>query len=220
MDNKFNIKDYCQEYEQYITDEYGFKQLSITKFVHDAKECLLKKGYKKILDLGCGSGRNSIYFNKNRFDVYASDINCKVIKENVKKIGIDNINICEHSFTNIPYDDEFFDAVICTSTIHHAIFSDIKDGINEVYRVLRPNGYFIFDIISKEDKSYGLGVEIEKNTFVGSREGEEDVPHHYTDEKELQILLNQFSAVEINKSIYKICELKVSECCFDVIAVK
>ena len=29
-----------------------------------------EKGFKKILDLGCGLGRHSILFAKNNFDVY------------------------------------------------------------------------------------------------------------------------------------------------------
>lgn len=223
MDGKFNIKDYWKDHEQYIVNEYGFRQLSITEFIKEMADCLLEKGYKRILDLGCGSGRHSIYFNKKGFDVYASDINCRIISENIKRLNISNINISEHSFTNIPYGDGFFDAVICTSTLHHAVFDDIKKGVSEIYRVLRPNGYFIFDIISKEDKSYGLGVKIEENTFVGSREGEENIPHHYTDEKELASFLNTFSSAEISKSIYSFSDLKGNRYTskdFDICAVK
>lgn len=223
MENKFKINDKWREYEQYIINEYGFKQLSISEFIKKSKVCLLEKGYKKLLDLGCGNGKHSIYFSKEGFDVYASDIDCRLINENLRHLNISNINVYEHSFTNIPYENDFFDAVICTSTIHHAIIDDIKKGINEIYRVLRPNGYFIFDIVSKEDKSYGLGIKVEENTFIGSREGEENIPHHYTDEKELKLLLNGFSSVEISKSIYSFSYLKGNRYTskdFDIIAMK
>lgn len=223
MENKFKVNNKWKEYEQYIINEYGFKQLSISEFIEKAKDCLLEKGYKKVLDLGCGNGKHSIYFSKEGFDVYASDIDCRLINENLRRLDISNVNVREHSFTSIPYENDFFDAVICTSTIHHAIIDDIKKGINEIYRVLRPNGYFIFDIVSKEDKSYGLGIKIEENTFVGSREGEESIPHHYTDEKELKLLLNAFSSVEINKSIYSFSYLKgniYTSKDFDIVAIK
>lgn len=220
---RFKVKNYWDEHELYITDEYGFKQLSIEESMKRIKNKLFEKGYKKILDLGCGSGSHSIYFNKNGFDVYASDIDCRKVRENIKRLNITDINVVEYSFTCIPYGNEFFDAVICTSTIHHAILDDIKKGISEIYRVLKPNGYFIFDIVSDEDKSYGLGTKIEENTFVGSREGEENIPHHYTNEKELKLLLNAFSSAEINKSIYSFYDLKgnkYSSKDFDVAAIK
>lgn len=223
MNNKFKINDKWREYELHIINEYGFKQLSTSEFIKKAKDSLLEKGYKRILDLGCGNGQHSIYFSKEGFEVYASDIDCRLINQNLRHLNMSNINICEHSFTNIPYESDFFDAVICTSTIHHAVIDDIKKGINEVNRVLKPNGYFIFDIVSKEDESYGLGTKIEENTFVGSREGEENIPHHYTDEKELELLLKAFSSVEINKSIYSFSyseENRYTSKNFDIIAMK
>ena len=35
---------------------------------------LKKKGTERILDLGCGSGRHSVYLAKQRFNVYGIDI--------------------------------------------------------------------------------------------------------------------------------------------------
>ncbi|QAA32446.1 class I SAM-dependent methyltransferase [Clostridium manihotivorum] len=223
MTNKFKISEEWKEYNQYVTSEYGFNQISISTFIINMKNQLLKCGYKTILDLGCGSGRHSIYFNNEGFEVYASDINCHNIDKHVKELNITNINICEHSFIDIPYDDDFFDAVICTSTIHHARMYEIKRAISEVYRVLKPQGYFIFDILSDKDASYGVGMEIEHNTFIGSRQGEEDVPHHYTSERELKSLLDLFSNIKVDKSIYKLTDLSgniYDSKAFEVVAIK
>lgn len=87
---------------------------------------------------------------------------------------------------------------------HHAVINDIAKGIAEANRILKPGGYFIFNLLSTEDESYGLGNEIEENTFVGGREGEEGIPNYYSNENELKLLLNKFSSVEVNKSIYRI----------------
>ncbi|WP_160672214.1 class I SAM-dependent methyltransferase [Clostridium sp. C8-1-8] len=223
MTNKFKINEEWKQYDQYVTSEYGFNQISISKFIVNMKNHLLKCGYKTILDLGCGDGRHSIYFNKEGFEVYASDINCHNIHKHVNALDITNVSICEHSFVDIPYSDGFFDVVICTSTIHHAKVYDIKRAIIEVYRILKPQGYFIFDILSDKDESYGVGVEIENNTFIGSRQGEEGIPHHYTNKRELRALLDLFSNVEVNKSIYKLTDLSgniyVSKA-FEVVAIK
>lgn len=224
MRNNLTVNNEWIQYELYIENIYGFNQLSISDFIKSSVEQSLSIGNKKILDLGCGSGRHAIYLSKCTFDleIYASDIDCKAIETNTKILNFQSLNISEHSFTNIPYDNEFFDAVICTSTLHHAVLEDIKKVIAEVQRVLKPNGYFIFDILSKNDKSYGLGTEIESNTFLGGRKGEEEIPHHYTNEVELESLLYEFSNVEINKSIYKFImnQIEYESKCFDVIAIK
>lgn len=223
MNNKFQVISEWKEYNLHITNEYGFNQLSISDFVKDTKDIFLEKEYKKILDLGCGSGRNTFYFNNSGFNVYASDIDCSRIKNNIKLLNLKDINVCKHSFTNIPYDNEFFDAIICTSTLHHATLDEIKKGISEIYRVLKTKGCFIFDILSDQDDSYGIGTQIESNTFVGGREGEEEIPHHYVDEVTLELLLNTFTYEEAKKSIYNFSDFKgnsYTSKCFDVVAFK
>lgn len=76
--------------------------------------------------------------------------------------------------------------------LHHARLKDIKRGISEIYRVIKSKGCLILDMLSKDDMSFGFGKAIEENTFVGSREGEEGIPHHYTDKEELKKLLKDF----------------------------
>lgn len=222
MINKFNMDNVWKEYELKLSCEYGFNQLSISNFIKNAKELITEKGCNKILDLGCGGGRHSFYFYKFGFEVHATDIDCKYIKENINRLNLDNITVKENSFTDIPYSSDFFDAVICTSTLHHALSKDIEKGINEIYRVLKPNGYFIFDILSREDNSYGMGERIDDNTFIGGREGEEGIPHHYTDSIELESFTNKFSYIDVNKSIYRFImnqEEYISKC-YEVMAIK
>ncbi|MFH1824099.1 MAG: class I SAM-dependent methyltransferase, partial [Candidatus Firestonebacteria bacterium] len=112
-----------------------------------------KHNIRKILDLGCGSGRHIIYFAKRGFDVYGIDIAEEGIsitkswlkKENFKAdLKIGNI------YDKLPYPDDFFDAVVSIYTIHHSRIENIRKAIQEVERVLKPEG-LIF-IISRKRK--------------------------------------------------------------------
>ena len=124
---------------------------------------------------------------------------------------------------NISFTPFFLDAVICTSVLHHQCLKQIQNSISEIQRVLRQGGSFLFDILSIEDHSFGYGQEIELNTFVGSREGEEDIPHHYTDIEELERLLEGFSKVNIQQNEYNIIinsENEIVSRVFDVLTFK
>ncbi len=210
------------KYHLIIENIDGEYQISLSDIIKDSINVFNDNGYNKILDLGCGTGRNSFFYAQNGFDVFASDI-CKkstdVLNNKIYKNNISNIKVYNYDFTDILFKDRFFDAVVCTSVLHHAKLKDIKKGINEIYRVLKPNGCLICDILSKEDSSYGLGKTIEENTFVGSREGEEGIPHHYTDMKELQNLMEKFCEVRIHKNEY-IINNKYTSKVFDVISFK
>lgn len=220
MSRKFEMPSKWAYHEMKVERIDGFLQFSISDFVKRSKDAVSKNG--KILDLGCGSGRHSFYFKRQGFDSYASDIDCNKIRNNCMRLGITNIHIREHSFTEIPYPDQFFDAVFCMSTLHHAIINDILKGANEVFRVLKQGGIFVFDFLSCYDNSFGVGEEIEKNTFIGSRDGEEDIPHHYANEGEIEILTKKFSDMQMSKSIYhcKFENKQFTSKTFDVIAVK
>jgi ubiquinone/menaquinone biosynthesis C-methylase UbiE len=74
-----------------------------------------KKGVKRILDLGCGSGRHVIFLTKNDFEVYGIDIakhGIKLAKEWLKKENLRaNLKVGD-IHKKLPYPKNFFDAII------------------------------------------------------------------------------------------------------------
>ncbi|NLY67933.1 MAG: class I SAM-dependent methyltransferase [Tissierellia bacterium] len=200
--------------------------ISFTPFFLDAVQLFKKKGYRKVLDIGCGYGKHSLYLAENGFDVTSIDPNVKVLewlKEYIEKKSINNISVMRGDINRLSLEDSSFDAVICTSVLHHQCLKQIQNSISEIQRVLRQGGSFLFDVLSIEDDYFGYGQEIELNTFVGSREGEEDIPHHYTDIEELKRLLEGFSKVNIQQNGYHIIinsENEIVSRVFDVLTFK
>lgn len=113
------------------------------KEIEEIKELFQKHNVKKILDLGCGSGRHIIYLAKNNFDVYGIDIaeaGIKLTKEWLEKENLKaNLKIGS-IYKKLPYPNNFFDAVISTRAIHHERIEKIRKAIHEVERILKPGG--------------------------------------------------------------------------------
>jgi SAM-dependent methyltransferase len=126
-----------------IFKEKGKVFTKVQEDIPKIEKIFKKHKVKRILDLGCGSGRHLVYLAKQDFDVYGIDFSKEGIKiaknwlrkEKLKaKLKIGDI------YRKLPYKDNFFDAIISTQTLHHNKIEKIRKAIREIERVLRPGG--------------------------------------------------------------------------------
>jgi ubiquinone/menaquinone biosynthesis C-methylase UbiE len=121
------------------------------------------------LELGCGQGRDSIFFASKGLEVYAID-SSKVGTENLKSklkesdldINLKNINAVE----GLPFHNNHFDAVY-SHMFYNMGFSDdeLKFLFNESNRVLKNNGLLSFSVRSDKDIMYKKGTKIAENVY-------------------------------------------------------
>lgn len=108
----------------------------------------------KILDAGCGGGRNIIWFMRNGFDVSAIDIDegsIDKIRDLAKSIApeLSPENFQVATLASIPFPDEVFDWVICNTVLHFAEDRvQFDDWMAELWRVLKPGGMFFARLAS------------------------------------------------------------------------
>ncbi|SDB28614.1 Methyltransferase domain-containing protein [Flavobacteriaceae bacterium MAR_2010_188] len=96
---------------------------------------------EKILDAGCGSGRNLPWFIHNKLEVFATDINLEVV-ENIKEIFTTlEKNSVQANLESLPYQKNEFDHIICSAVLHFASSTqNFIDMFSELVRVLKVNG--------------------------------------------------------------------------------
>ena len=115
----------------------------------------------KILDAGCGGGRNLVYFLRSGFPVFGVDRNPEAI-EYVRFLAemlapdLPPENFRVAAVEEILFPDETFDVVISCAVLHFADDEKHFDRmLREMWRVLKPSGLFFARLASTigiEDK--------------------------------------------------------------------
>ena len=113
----------------------------------------------KILDAGCGGGRNLVWFLRNGFDVYGVDQNESAIidlRSFAKYISPESSgdNFRVSAVESMPFPENHFDLVISSAVLHFAESEKHFDEMFlEMWRVLKPNGILFARLASS------IGIE-------------------------------------------------------------
>lgn len=95
---------------------------------------------KKILDLGCGSGRFTCAFAKLGAKVAVGvdlgNDGIKIGKLFAKKNKIKNVKFYKANILKLPFKKNSFDFIFCKGVLHHT--GNLKKGLSEMKRVLKP----------------------------------------------------------------------------------
>lgn len=165
-----------------------------------------KRKFKRILDLGCGSGRHIVYLAKRFFFVVGSDISANALAQAQEWLEQENVyNYClvENDMVKLPFPDKHFDAVISMNVIDHNTLPKIKKTVKEIRRVLKTGGLVIVTLPSIKDYKFGIGKRLEKNSYLS----DEGIVHHFFDEKSIKSLFEGFKIMELKEDM-KIKEKK------------
>lgn len=95
---------------------------------------------KKILEIGCSSGKDAISYTQHSAFYCGIDISDEAIK-NAMNLKLRNSEFLCVDGHNIPKNDEEFDCVVVNSLLHHL---DLAKSFKEINRVLKSGGYLIF----------------------------------------------------------------------------
>jgi len=130
-------------YTQYIFPWLLDKAMSKNSFGEKRKE-VLSNAKGKILEIGLGTGLNLAEYPKHVTNITSVDVNSGMNKFVYKRAKISG-KIIDHKVITaekLPLGDESFDTVVSTWTL--CSIPDVDKTLKEIYRVLRPDGKFIF----------------------------------------------------------------------------
>lgn len=159
------------------------------------------EGCRSVLDLGSGLGRHSIFFAKNGFKVTATDISndgLNFLREWKKKENVDCL--CKQAdMKKLPFANDAFDCIFAFHSISHCDTKGMQQILNEIKRVLKPDGNIFCTLCSKETWSFTEAgfPHIDENSILKTDGPEKDVPHFYVNLEDIQKLFADFELIRV-----------------------
>jgi len=103
----------------------------------------LEEGYKgRLLDVGCGTGDMLRGIEKKElpFHLWGLDLSQEALRKAAASCS-DSVTLDRGDAEHLPYEDGFFDLLICMHSFHH--YPRPRRALQEMRRVLRANGTLI-----------------------------------------------------------------------------
>lgn len=133
----------------------------------------------RILDAGCGGGRNLVYFLREGYEVYASDADAGAV-DSIRSLArtlapaLPESNFRVEAVENMSFDDACADVVISNTVLHFARDdAHFESMLNGSWRVLKPGGLFFCRVGS------AIGMESRVKRIEGRRHWSPDGSERY-----------------------------------------
>ena len=174
--------------------------LEPSKAAVSALKIFKEQNIKKLIELGSGLGRDTLFFAKNSISIEALDYSptaIKLINKKAKEKKLSN-NISTKVFDvrkKLPFKDESIEA--CFSHMLYCMAlstSDLKKLNKEILRILKPGGINIFTVRNFDDGDYKNGIHRYEELY----ENNGFIVHFFSKEK-IEQISEGFKILELEK---------------------
>jgi ubiquinone/menaquinone biosynthesis C-methylase UbiE len=167
--------DYSSKINKLISDSWvgEFEKNLLNKFL-----LMIKISKPKVLDIGCGNGKDTYFFQQKGCSAVGIDFSEGMLKEAQNLFA--HCKFHQMDMRNLEFSNDLFDGIWANGCIYHVSKKDFVKVLKEVIRVLKSSGIFSFNF------KIGTSEKIEKNPQ--SYEGNPRFYAYYTIEEMKKIL--------------------------------
>ncbi|WP_010172551.1 class I SAM-dependent methyltransferase [Bacillus coahuilensis] len=98
------------------------------------------ENYSRLLEIGAGTGKDSLYFKEQGLTTFSTDISSEMIKLCRDK----GLNAAVMSFYNLDFPNHHFDSIWSLNCLLHVPKEDIRGVLNEIKRVFKTIWIILF----------------------------------------------------------------------------
>jgi SAM-dependent methyltransferase len=164
MEEKSRLNDPTLDYYEANAGDYFASTVDINMTVLYVPFLLYLRPFSSILDAGCGSGRDALYFSRRGFRVTAFDYAPSLVKMASKLTGHEILNL---SFQKIEFRNQF-DGVWACASLMHVPMDEMHDVLSRLSRSMKVDAVMYASFKPEKSECYRndrLFVDMDKNGF-------------------------------------------------------
>lgn len=213
-----NLKQMLEQNKKYYKKLYA-KEESFLQYpagwIIRFHNMFLKKNLPtgRVLDYGCGTANNSIFFIEKGYDVYGVDVSenaIGLIERNLAKNHldpklIDRFSVIPPDTTKLPFKNGYFDLIVSNQVLYYLSSEEqIRKVCKELSRCLKPGGYVFLTMMGPKNYYikhhakqihpggvYEISIDDPKHRLYGNRE----LIYLVRDEDHLKDLFSEFECI-------------------------
>lgn len=121
---------------------------------------------KSLIDLGCGNGRDSIYFLNHHLNVTGIDVSEEAISQ-LNQLKLENGNfVCDDFVSSKALYQVQYDYIYSRWTMHAISEQQEDELLGNARDALKEGGLFLIEARSVRDSLYGKGTCVGKHAFI------------------------------------------------------
>ncbi len=129
------------------------------------REALSGGHFKSVLELGCGTGKNTVFFAQIADSVHALDFSQGMIEKARQKVQAGNVRFEQADLTQPwPCADSAYDLVSCNLVLEH--IADLSHIFAEAARALAPQGRFLVNELHPFKQYRGAKARFERGEEI------------------------------------------------------
>lgn len=154
---------------------------------------------KKLLYVGFGEGQNLLYFLQEGFECYGTEISKTRLDFTTQKlVAAKQRAVLKLVDSNIlPFVDNFFDVVIAWQSICYNNQAGLQESLNEIHRVLKPDGHFLSSLPSPANDLCGQEIAPSVYRPVNVSEQTNCVLYAFKNKEKIREVYQQFRDIQI-----------------------
>ena len=184
MDKKI-LNQQSQYWEKNFLNKPEMFGLGPSKAAVNTLKTFKEQNIKKIIELGAGLGRDTLFFAKNLIHITALDYSpsaIKIINKKAEKNKLSNL-ISTKIFDvrkKLPFENNSIKACFSHMLYCMALSTfDLENLNNEICRILKPGGINIYTVRHSGDDDYKNGVHVVENLY----KNDGFIVHFFSEEK-------------------------------------